>query len=56
MMGLEIQFVRPNIVINDAWTIVDCRNVSRWGCEHVSTKKPSRKHEDERGNNVKEIH
>lgn len=36
-MGLGIQFVRQNIVIIDAWTIVDCRNVSRWGREHVST-------------------
>jgi hypothetical protein len=48
MMGLGIQFVRQNIVIIDAWTIVDCRNVSRWGREHVSIRKPSRKQENEK--------
>jgi hypothetical protein len=40
--------VRQNIVIIDAWTIVDCRNVSRWGREHVSKKKPNRKQEDDK--------
>lgn len=56
-------------MIIDAWTIVNCRNVSRWGREHVNTniavrfyitskrnRKTSRKQEDEKGNDVKEYH
>lgn len=48
-------------MIIDAWTIVNCRNVSRWGREHVNTniavrfyitsksnRKTSRKQEDEK--------
>lgn len=49
-------------MIIDAWTIVNCRNVSRWGREHVNTNiavrfyitsskrngKTSRKQEDEK--------
>lgn len=51
--------MRQNIVIIDAWTVVDCRNVSRWGREHVSkniavrfyitsSKKASGKQEDKK--------
>lgn len=55
-------------MIIDAWMIMNCRNVRRWGREHMSTniavkfyitpssRKASGKQEDEKGNNVEEIH